>query len=97
MRKTELTGADPEHPATGSVIVDGHKITLEGVTITEAPDGRVILTKNYDEPSGVRVGALQGFTGTHSYEIPEDVNPDDFDSVTIWCDKFSVPIGLAKF
>ena len=97
MRTTQLIGADPEHPASGTVIVDGHKITLDDVSITEAPDGRVILTKEHDEPSGVRVGSLQGFTGTHSYEIPEDVNPADYDSVTIWCDKFSVPIGLAKF
>lgn len=97
MRKTELTGADPEHPASGTVIVDGHKLTLENVFITEAPDGRVILTNGHDEPSGARIGPLQGFTGTHSYEIPQGVNPGDYDSVTIWCDKFSVPIGLAKF
>jgi hypothetical protein len=97
MKTTELNGADQEHPASGSVIIDGNKITLENVSISEAPDGRVILTKNHDEPTGVRVGPLQGFTGTHSYQIPEDVKQDDYDSVTIWCDKFSVPIGLAKF
>ena len=97
MRKTSLTGADQEHPASGTIILDGHKITLENVNITEAPDGRVILTKNHDESTGVRVGPLQGFTGTHEYEIPADTDPSEFDSVTIWCDKFSVPIGLATF
>jgi hypothetical protein len=97
MRTTELKGADPEHPASGTVKLDGRQITLENVSITEAPDGRVILTNKHDEPSGIRIGPLQGFTGTHSYEIPVDTNPDDFDSVTIWCDKFKVPIGLATF
>ena len=97
MRTSTLKGADQEHPASGTVKLEGRQITLENVSITEAPDGRVILTKNHDESSGVRVGPLQGFTGTHSYEIPVEINPDDYDSVTIWCDKFSVPIGLASF
>jgi hypothetical protein len=97
MKKSELTGSDAAHPATGTVVIDGNRITLEDVKITEAPDGRVILTNDHDEPSGIRVGPLQGFTGTHTYEIPAGVNPDDYDSVTIWCDQFSVPIGLAKF
>ena len=97
MRTTKLNGADDAHPASGTVIIDDHTITLKDVEISEAPDGRLILTNDHDEPSGVRVGPLQSFTGTHSYEIPADVNPDDYNSVTVWCDKFSVPIGLAKF
>lgn len=97
MRTTELKGADPEHPASGTIKLDGRQVTLENVSITEAPDGRVLLTNKHDEPSGVRIGPLQGFTGTHSYAIPADINPEDFDSVTIWCDKFNVPIGLATF
>ena len=97
MRTTELTGADAEHPASGTIKLDGRQITLENVSITEAPDGRALLTNKHDEPSGVRIGPLQGFTGTHSYEIPSDINQEDFDSVTIWCDKFNVPIGLATF
>jgi hypothetical protein len=97
MKTTELKGADPEHPASGTIKLDGRQITLENVSITEAPDGRALLTNKHDEPSGVRIGPLQGFTGTHSYEIPSDINQEDFDSVTIWCDKFNVPIGLATF
>lgn len=97
MRATELKGADPEHPASGTIRLDGRQITLENVSITEAPDGRILLTNQHDEPSGARIGPLQGFTGTHRYEIPVGTNPDDFDSITIWCDKFKVPIGLATF
>lgn len=96
MRTGELAGADAEHPASGTVAVEGNKITLEEVNITEAPDGRVILAKDFDEPTGVRCGSLKSFTGTHEYEIPEGTVTDEYNSVLIWCDKFSVPIGKAQ-
>ncbi len=97
MKTATLRGADPEHPASGSVTIDSRHVTLENVSITEAPDARVILTRNHDEPSGIRLGPLQSFSGTHRYELPADTQLDDYDSITIWCDKFSVPIGLARF
>jgi len=96
MRSGELKGTDAEHPASGSITVSDGKIKLEDVNITEAPDARVILAKNFDEPSGVRCGALQGFVGTHEYDIPAGTSVDGFDSVVIWCDQFSVPIGQAQ-
>ncbi len=95
MRTGELTGTDAEHPARGRVAVEGNKISLAEVNITEAPDARVILTKDFSEPAGVRCGSLKGFTGTHEYEIPEGTAVDELNSVLIWCDKFSVPIGKA--
>ena len=96
MRTGALKGSDAEHPASGNIIVDGGVIKLADVNITEAPDGRVILAKNYDEGQSVRCGKLEGFTGSHEYAIPAGTNADDFDTVVIWCDQFSVPIGLAK-
>jgi hypothetical protein len=96
MRTAELKGADAEHPASGKIVVDGNTIKLEGVTISEAPDGRVILAKNYDEAQSVRCGKLQGFTGNHAYSIPEGTDVGAYDTVVIWCDQFSVPIGLAQ-
>ena len=96
MRTGELKGSDAEHPASGKIVVDGSIIKLEEVNITEAPDGRVILAKNFDEAQSVPCGNLKGFTGSHTYTIPEGTNAEDFDTVVLWCDQFSVPIGLAK-
>ena len=97
MRTAALSGTDAEHPASGNVVIEGNKIKLQNVNITEAPDARVILTQNFDEPSSVRIAPLQSFTGSHEYDIPDGVNADEYDSVVIWCDQFSVPIGQAKF
>ena len=96
MRTGELKGLDTEHPASGKVTVADGKIMLKDVNITEAPDARVILAKDLDEPSSMRCGALKSFTGSHEYDIPAGTTVDQFDSVVIWCDKFSVPIGQAK-
>ena len=96
MRTAELKGADADHPASGKIVVDGNAIKLDDVHITEAPDARVILAKNYDEAQSVRCGKLQGFTGSHEYTIPEGTDVDAYDTVVLWCDQFKVPIGLAK-
>ena len=96
MRTGVLNGLDAEHPASGKVIVADGKIKLEDVTITEAPDARVILSKDIDESTSVRCGALKSFTGSHEYDIPSGATAEEYDSVVIWCDQFSVPIGQAK-
>ena len=96
MRQGQLTGTDAEHPASGTVTVEGNTIKLQDVNITEAPDARVILTKNFEESGSVRCGELVSFTGSHEYIIPEGTAVAEYDSVVIWCDQFSVPIGKAS-
>lgn len=96
MRSGTLVGTDAEHPASGEVVMVGGEIRLEKVSISEAPDPRVILTKNFDEPSSVACGDLKGFTGSHDYEIPAGTQVSEYDSVVIWCDQAKVAIGQAK-
>ena len=90
-----------DHITTGGVsIVE----TAEGTTV-------VLLDANFSldgapDPSvgfgidGVFVpasdlGALQDLNGFQAYVVPADVDVADFDEVYIWCDKFSVPLGVA--
>jgi hypothetical protein len=91
----QLQGTDAEHPASGCAAVRGQKLQFDGVTITEAPDAQVWLTKKFDKASGVNLGNLQSFEGDQSYLIPGDVGLSDYDSVVIWCNEFSVPIAEA--
>ncbi len=91
-----LVGGDDEHPASGEVRVEGNIVKLIDVKITEAPDGRVILSKDFDSESGVRLGNLQGFSGSHDYAIPEGTDIDAYNTVLIWCDQFNVPIGKVR-
>ena len=93
----ELHGSDNEHPASGNVSLTKEALKLENFDISQAPDARLILTTNFDEPTGIRIGPLKNFTGTDdAYSIPEGTDLSTIDSIVVWCDKFNVSIGSAK-
>ena len=96
IKSTNLIGGDDAHPASGTIKIEGDVVKLVEVQISEAPDARVILAKEFDETSGTRLGPLQGFTGSHEYAIPSGVDAKDYNTILIWCDKFNVPIGKAQ-
>ncbi len=96
-----LTGAKDHHASgTASVAKDGNGhpvLRLDNLAVDKVPDGRVYLAKGGDYTKGVELGKLTQFSGTVQYAIPANVNPADYDSVVIWCKKFSVKIGHAMF
>jgi hypothetical protein len=88
------------HHASGNVAVgmgmnNTHVLTLSDIKVDNVPDGYVYLTRNGDWMHGVELGMLKQFTGSVSFTIPAGVNPEDFDSVVIWCRQFKVEIGRA--
>ena len=95
-KSANLIGGDDAHPASGMIKIEEGALKLVDVQISEAPDARVILAKEFDEASGVRLGPLKSFTGSHEYTIPAGVDAKDYNSVLIWCDQFNVPIGKAQ-
>jgi hypothetical protein len=98
---TMLMGSDGHH-ATGKVsfgkgMNNAHVLTLSDIKVDQVPDGYVYLAKDGDWMHGVQVGMLKQFTGTVSFDLPAGVNPEEFDTVVIWCKKFNVEIGRATF
>ena len=68
----------------------------------EGPDVKVILHKNSNVPANIKEGnyitlaRIKSFNGAQTYEIPEDVNLDEFQSVGIWCEEFNATFGYAS-
>ena len=96
-----LVGAG-NHNAAGKVVVaknrDGNSIlTITEINVDRVPDGRVYLARDGDYAKGVELGKLTQFSGTVEYPIPVGINTQDYNSVVIWCKKFSVEIGHAFF
>jgi hypothetical protein len=95
-----LMGSDGHH-ASGKVAfgmdMNKHVLTLSDIKVDKVPDGYVYLTKKADRMQGVELGMLKQFSGTVSFALPAGVNPDDYDSVVIWCKQFNVEIGRAYF
>lgn len=97
IKSGKLVGGDEAHPASGLVKFEENVVKLIEVQISEAPDGRIFLSKDFDQPTGVLLGDLQGFTGSHDYLIPEGTDANDYNTLLIWCDQFNVPIGKVSF
>lgn len=51
--------------------------------------------KQYQSQDYVNLGRLQKTSGQQRYTIPANVNPEDFQSVAIWCRLFNVTFGYA--
>ncbi|MFJ9717066.1 DM13 domain-containing protein [Streptomyces sp. NPDC101213] len=101
-----------EHATSGTVklvrLADGsHVVRLENLETSNGPDLRVWLTDApvrrgsagwhvFDEGEHVSLGRLKGNKGSQNYVLPADVDPSDYRSVSIWCDRFDVSFGAAE-
>ncbi|PTX57869.1 electron transfer DM13 [Litoreibacter ponti] len=84
------------HTTTGRVeVLKGSVELLGDFTFDGAPDPKVALGNNGYDPKTL-MGPLKSNSGASSYQIPAGINPDDYNEVWIWCEKFNVPLGVAK-
>jgi hypothetical protein len=92
-----------EGQATTFRLEDGsHLLRLEDFASTNGPDLFVYLTtadaEATDDELGaefVDLGVLTGNIGNQNYGIPADVDLDRFDTVVIWCRRFTTAFGAA--
>ena len=74
----------------GSIVVLKRSFNFDG-----APDPKLAFgKKGYDEST--QFSPLRSNSGEQSYEIPASIDPANYDEVWIWCEKYSVPLGVAK-
>jgi hypothetical protein len=89
--------------ATVFELEDGTRtLRLEDFESTNGPDLFVYLTVADEADSDpalggefVDLGVLRGNIGNQNYAVPEDVDLDRFDTVVIWCRRFSSSFGAA--
>ena len=88
---------DSNHVTKGNVTVKNGKIILaDSFWFDGAPDPRVALGKSGKFTKGTDFAVLKKNAGKQTYNIPADLKDSGFDTVVIWCRKFSVPLGHAK-
>jgi hypothetical protein len=99
---------DPVHGAEGSATVydlpEGNRVLrFEDFKSTNGPELHVILSK--EVPTGtfsgigedsIDLGLLKGNIGNQNYDIPADINLDDYKSVVIYCAPFKVVFSSAE-
>ena len=100
-----------EHATTGSVKIlqysDRSRILrIENLKTSNGPKLEVWLTdapviegldgwRVFDDGKFLNLGALKGNIGSQNYSIPSETNLDDYSSISIWCERFSVSFGAA--
>lgn len=68
---------------------------LDDFVFDGAPDPKVALGRNgYDKST--LMGPLRSNSGKQSYAVPAGINADQMNEVWIWCERFNVPLGVAK-
>ncbi|HYN94123.1 MAG TPA: DM13 domain-containing protein, partial [Pilimelia sp.] len=96
-----------EHRTTGTAQLiqrpDGRRqLVLRDLDTSDGPDLRVWLS---DRPVDSRafgggryvdVARLRGNRGDQVYDLPADVDPAAYRSVSIWCKRFAVSFGAAE-
>lgn len=98
---------DRSHPTSGvaDVLTDGSPqrfLRFENFETDNGPDLNVYLTTASADAPGDDIGAnfvdlgdLKGNIGDQNYEIPADVDLNQFSTVVIWCVRFGVAFGAA--
>jgi hypothetical protein len=90
--------------ATVHRLADGKRILrFTSFTTSNGPDVQVYLGKAPDASDNetvtqagfFHVGALKGTEGDQNYELPDDLNLEEYHSVTVWCRRFGVNFATA--
>ena len=100
----DLPGSDALHWAEGTVSVSADTVSFQG-ELAPGPDYKVYLTNGPVETAedflplkedSVRLGNVKSFDG-FSLDVPPGVDVDDFTTVVIWCERFSVFISAGEY
>lgn len=87
----------------------GHSVAGEAVVLNDGTEQRFLRLQQFESDNGpdlnvylraddgefVDLGDLKGNIGDQNYEIPTDVDLARFNTVQIWCVRFSVSFGAA--
>jgi Electron transfer DM13 len=69
-------------------------LRFENFSTENGPDLKVYLRKR-ETDRFVSLGSLKGNIGSQNYVLASDINVADYDTVDIWCSRFSVSFGTA--
>ena len=76
--------------AAGTTVVFGSDFSFDG-----APDPKIGFGHDgFDEAS--LIAPLQSNSGAQTYVVPATLDVSQYNEVYVWCEEFSVPLGVAR-
>lgn len=85
------------HTVTGTAEIAGTTVNLlDNFRFDGAPDPKIALGKDGQYDPRTLSGALKFNSGASSYQLPAGINPDDYNEVWVWCERFNVGLAIAS-
>ncbi|MEL6929582.1 MAG: DM13 domain-containing protein [Cyanobacteria bacterium J06600_6] len=90
------------HTVSGEVQIvkqgEVHYLVLQDdFSFDGAPDPKIGFSRNDEFSEDSLFSGLNLDEGKQIYRLPFDFNPNNYDEVTIWCDKFDAYLAEAKY
>jgi len=87
------------HPASGTIRIintdNQNYIRYENFKTINGPDIFVYLAKDLGAKEYINLGAVKATEGNVNYEIPNNVNVNEYRYVMVWCKAFGVLFNYA--
>jgi hypothetical protein len=84
------------HTVTGTAEIAGTTVNLlDDFRFDGAPDPKIALGNDGVYDPKTLTSLLTNFSGPSSFELPDGVNPDDYNEVWVWCEQFNVGLAIA--
>lgn len=94
MMKMGMFKGDNEMEVKGKAEIKGNKLMLTDFSSSKGPDLHVYLTNDNDIEKGMKVAPVKYDEATQTFDL-KDINPEDYNTATIYCDKAHVVFGSA--
>ncbi|WP_438969605.1 DM13 domain-containing protein [Methylophaga sp.] len=100
----DLKDSDALHYGDGTLYVSEKKISFSG-SISPGPDYRLYLSPEFIETKAdflSKKAKMRQIGDVRTFEnflvnLPEDVNPADYNTAIVWCESFSIFITAGKY
>jgi hypothetical protein len=82
---------------TATIVQEGGAFFIqlsEDFTFDGAPDPKLALGNGRVDPA-TAMADLAANTGAQRYALPAGVNPADYTTLHVWCEEFTVSLGIA--
>ena len=75
---------------SGVVVVFEDNFDFDG-----APDPKVGFGNDGRYDGGSKISHLDKNKGRQVYEVPESIDPEAYNEIYVWCERYNVPLGIA--
>jgi hypothetical protein len=71
-------------------------VLSDDFSLDGAPDPKLGFGSDGSSDDATTFAVLEKLNGTQTYVLPASIDPSLYNEFYVWCERFSVPLGIAK-